>query len=425
VIALVLPQTVFGEDVELRLNTFPATAEVSLVSVTNGRYRHILEPLRSEDRWRVFPAVPDQSVVELRAPGYVPRRIHLGTYSGRDGSVSVEERLVPAEGPLSLVAEAPTGESPKSVAFVGSDRLVVPLLRGGGADLYRIVEDRWGGVSLERTGRLAPPAEYVSATGFVESLVLTGAREIWVSQMNAAAVHRFDLTGGDYLGSYPSGGGWPKVLAADPDERTLWVSNWTGENVVGIDRRSGGIVDTIGVGGQPRGIAVVDGGRTLWVCIFSSGEIVRVDTGSGRVTDRIGPEVGAARHIVGSPRSQLLYYSDMYHGTVNVLDPQARAVVVSRRVGININTIAFDPEGRLLFVSERGRNNRESYLLPGPEFGRIIVLDPDTLEPIQEIHGRHQPTGLAVSPDGRYLAATDFLDDNVALYRLDYTALGE
>ncbi|MFP4151455.1 MAG: beta-propeller fold lactonase family protein [Alkalispirochaeta sp.] len=419
VIAPILPHPVFPEDVELRLNSFPPDTEVSLVSPGNGRYRRVLEAEGREDRWRVFPAVPDTAVIELRAPGYAPRRIHLAAATVRDEVVSIEERLIPEGGPLSLVAEAPSGASPKSVAFIGHDRLVVPLLRGDGADLYRIVEDRWGGVTLERTGRLDPPPEFVAETGFVEPLVLPRTGEIWVSQMNAATVHRFDGTDGNHLGSYPSGGGWPKVLAPDPEERTIWVANWSGENVVRIDRRSGRILDSIDLDGQPRGIAVRDEGRTLWVCIFSSGEVVRVDTVAGRVTYRIGPDVGAARHIVPSPRSRMLYFSDMYHGTVNVLDPVERTVIASRQVGINVNTIAFDPEGRFLFVSERGRNNRENYLLPGPEFGRIIVLDPETLEPIQEIYGRHQPTGLAVSPDGRYLAATDFLDDNVALYRLN------
>jgi DNA-binding beta-propeller fold protein YncE len=86
-----------------------------------------------------------------------------------------------------------------------------------------------------------------------------------------------------------------------------------------------------------------------------------------------------------------------------------------------VNTIAFGPDGRYLFVSVRGRNNPESYLIPGPEFGRILVLDPETLETVHEVYGRHQPTGLAVSPDGRYLVTTDFLDDNVALYRIGPT----
>jgi len=34
------------------------------------------------------------------------------------------------------------------------------------------------------------------------------------------------------------------------------------------------------------------------------------------------------------------------------------------------------------------------------------------------VWGRNQPTGLAFSADGRYLAFTDFLDNNVELYRV-------
>jgi DNA-binding beta-propeller fold protein YncE len=111
----------------------------------------------------------------------------------------------------------------------------------------------------------------------------------------------------------------------------------------------------------------------------------------------------------------------MYYGTVSLVAGPGgadRPAIRSPRLGSNINTIAIDPAERYLYVSERGRNNRESYLLRGPHFGRILVLDPLTLETVQELYGRNQPTGLAVSPDGRFVVATDFLDDNITLYEV-------
>ncbi len=415
---------VAADEPVLRLRSFPPDARVAMLLSGDGP-RRVLAGEPADGGWRVYRNVPEGAVLELSAPGYRTGRIHLVTArrGTAEGAISVEERLLPERGPLELVAEAPTGESPKSVTFLTADTVAVPLLRAPGIDLYTISEDRWGSATLLPSGRLEPPERWAVDGGFVEPLVLPRARELWISQMTTAMVHRFSLPGGEWIAAYPSGGGWPKVLANDRMERFVWVANWRGESVVRIDRTSGEIMEEIPVGGQPRGLLLSEDERALWVCIFSSGEVVRVDTERGTVTERIGPQRGAARHIVRSPRNGRLYYSDMYYGTVNIIDPDTKTVVATRRVGPNVNTIAFDPDGRYLFVSVRGRNNPESYLVPGPEFGRVLMLDPETLETVHEVYGRHQPTGLAVSPDGRYLVTTDFLDDNVALYRIG-TATG-
>ncbi len=101
-------------------------------------------------------------------------------------------------------------------------------------------------------------------------------------------------------------------------DRTVWVSNWDGRSVAELDVRSGQLLQTISLPGQPRGL-FYDGERDhLWVCLFSSGQVLRL--GNGEILERWGQSVGAARHIVALPESPLIYYSDMYHGTVRVLD---------------------------------------------------------------------------------------------------------
>jgi sugar lactone lactonase YvrE len=47
------------------------------------------------------------------------------------------------------------------------------------------------------------------------------------------------------------------------------------------------------------------------------------------------------------------------------------------------------------------------------------MLNPQDLTVIDKVWGRNQPTGLAVSPDGKLLAFTDFLDANLELYRIE------
>jgi DNA-binding beta-propeller fold protein YncE len=82
------------------------------------------------------------------------------------------------------------------------------------------------------------------------------------------------------------------------------------------------------------------------------------------------------------------------------------------------NTIDLSPDGRALYVSNRGRNNPETYYRPGPEWGTVVVVDVTTGDYLDAIVGGNQTTGLDVSPDGTLLAFSDFLDDRVTVYRI-------
>jgi YVTN family beta-propeller protein len=393
----------------LRVRTFPPEAVL-----LNGD--SLLVPRSGDGGWREYRVPRSVETVRLSAPGYRDRILHL---HGVGSAIEFEERLVIAGGPLELVAEFPTGSSPKSVAFLPGQRLVVPLLRDRGVDFFQISAG-YGLPVLEHLGLVEPREGEARRLGFAESLVMPDRRHLWVSQMEADRIHVYDLTSLRWCGSIPSGGEWPKVLATDHRGDRVYVANWGSHTIGVLNARTRTVEEIIPVGGQPRGLYLTDGGRLLWVCLFSTGDIEIVDTETNRVVDRLDRPPGAARHIVASPDEGTLYYTDMFHGTVNSIDAATRTVTASRRVGPNVNTIVADPRGRYLYVSVRGRNNRESYLLPGPEYGRIVVLDAGTLATIQTIWGRRQPTGLAVSPDGSMLVATDFLDDNLALYRVSW-----
>ena len=420
------------ESVRIRLRTFPPDAAVSVVTADG-----IDRPLESAGRdgnWRLFGGVADGARIRLSSPGYSDALLHPSGANLRDAVepsgvperiVEVEVRLVSSAGPLTPISELPTGDSPKSVAFLPDGRIVVPLLRAPGVDVYRPRVDAWGDTHFEPAQRIGPAAADALQNGFVEPLIIADRGALWISQMTTNLLHRFDLESLELVQSIPAGGLWPKVMVADAAASTLYVSNWIDETVSVIDLESGAVTDTIAVGGTPRGMALTAAGAYLWVCLFSSGEVLVIDTRTRTVVDRLFAGEGAARHIVVDPDGAYLYYSDMHTGTVHRVDAARRRIVASRYVGVNINTIVLDPAARYLYVSERGPNNSESYLLKGPEFGRIVVLDARHLEPIQALWGRHQPTGLAVSDDGRFLAATDFLDNNVAIYRVDPTPTPE
>lgn len=400
------------QSVTLRLRTFPPDAAV----LRNGEE---LEPTLRDGVWRVYQIEDRDTILVLTAPDHHDRPLHL---HGVVGVITVEERLLPQTGPLRRLGEFPTGFSPKSVSFLPGNRIAVPLLRDAGVDLFR-----WdlgsGTIELEYLGTAQPRQEShrqsgAGRTGFVESVVLPSRGEFWVTQMDPDLIHRFELESGRWSGSLVSGGRWPKVLLPDGEEERVFVANWNSESVASIDVHTGEILRTVAVGGRPRGLWLSPDQRYLWVCLFSTGDIEVIDTRRYEVIHRFGLPPGAARHIVGSADGTTVYYSDMWHGTVSMIDTERRAILRRRRIGPNVNTIALDPAGRYLYVSVRGRNNPQNYRLPGPEHGRIVVLDANTLDPVQTIWGRRQPTGLAVSPDGTLLVTTDFLDDNLTFYQI-------
>lgn len=251
--------------------------------------------------------------------------------------------------------------------------------------------------------------------GFVEFCLLPKRGELWVSQMHANAVHVLDLETLEPMATIPTRGVWPKVICADPEERLAYVSNWESRSVSVIDIASRRVLRVIPVSGVPRGLALSRRGY-LYVCLYEPGDVEVIDLGtfSRHKTIALGP--GAPRHILLDERKGVGYVSDMATGRVTKFTLTNHLPVASLWVGSNLNTLALTSDGKYLFASIRGRNNPVDYQLKGPEFGKVSVIDTDSFQIVDWIWGRNQPTGLALSPDDRFMACTDFLDDNLELY---------
>ena len=206
-------------------------------------------------------------------------------------------------------------------------------------------------------------------------------------------------------------------MALSADEWTLWASNWVSNDVSEIDLATGEVRARFRTVTTPRGLYATPDGAKLYVAGFEHGEIQVFDLTSrqGRVIYRSG---GSMRHLVGDPATGLMYGSDMARRNVVVVDTVTDDVTVLARVDRTPNTIDLSPDGRALYVSCRGRNNPETYLRPGPEWGSVVVIDTATGAYLDAIVGGNQTTGLDVSVDGTMLAYSDFLDDRVTVYRI-------
>jgi YVTN family beta-propeller protein len=335
--------------------------------------------------------------------GYNPVRVHVGL----DRPRRLRLWLDPAGLLLRSEFRVRTGPDPKQVAYSPDGRQLWVTLLGSVGHGVQVFD--------ARTGRLLHTIS-TGRHGAVEVLFAPDGRTAYVSQMWTGTVLVVDTRTFRVRRVLATHGTWSKEMVLSPDGRRLFVSNWVSNDVSQIDLATGH-VRLIATVRTPRGVAVTADGRHLYVAGFDAGEIEDVDlaTGRGKVILHTG---GAMRHLVADPRRHLVYADDMALGAVFVVDTSDDHVRRLATTDHMPNTIDLSPDGRVLYVSCRGRNNPVTYALPGPEWGSVVVLDTATGRELDAIVGGNQPTGLDVSSDGRRLAFSDFLDADVRTYTI-------
>lgn len=340
--------------------------------------------------------------VDLEVAGHNPVEATIDLTSDR----SVTLWLDP-EGQLHhKVAEFTTGGAPKQVAFSpDGTELWVTLLSGGGFEIF----------DPETGGQLA--AIELPEAGSVEVIFNAAGTRAYVSQMETAAVYEVDVARREVLRRLDTTGVWTKVMALSPDEQTIFTSNWVSNDVSEIDLVTGEVRRKLRTVSTPRGLYVTPDGRRLYVAGFEDGDIQVIDLATGE-SDVIFSTGGAMRHLVGDPSTGLVYASDMARAMVYVVDTATNEVTELAPTDRVPNTIDLSPDGRVLYVSNRGRNNPETYYEPGPEWGTVVVIDTRTGTYLDAMVGGNQTTGLDVSAGGTMLAFSDFLDDRVSVYTI-------
>jgi DNA-binding beta-propeller fold protein YncE len=298
-----------------------------------------------------------------------------------------------------------TGPAPKQVAFTPDGReMWVTLLGGHGLQVF----DR---ATLRRTAEVR-----LGRHGAVEVVFSRDGSTVYASQMETASVFEIDRRTHRVRRQLPTKGVWSKVMALSSDERTMYVANWVSNDVSEIDLASGRVRRLLPTVGTPRGLYPTSDGKRLYVAGYARGELAWIDLGTGRSTTLLRTG-GAMRHLAADPDHGRLYADDMGTNEAFVVDLRTTRVRKLADTDSTPNTVDLSPDGRVLYVSNRGRNG-SNYYLPGPEWGSVLAIDTGTGRILDAIVGGNQPTGLDVSPDGRTLAFSDFLDDRVTLYAI-------
>lgn len=340
-----------------------------------------------------------QVAVTVTHPGYADARRHVELTEDREVTVWLDRpgQLLTSE------VRWDTGARPKQVAFTpDGHELWTALLGGRGLQIY----DAGTGQRLDEV--------VLGRYGAVEVIFTRDGRTAYASQMETASVYEIDTATREVRRRLDGKGEWSKVMALSPDERTLYLANWISNDVSEIDLASGTVRRLIPTVKTPRGLYVTPDGNTLYVAGYENGELQAIDLAGG--TDRILIRTGGAmRHLVGDAAGNRLYASDMATSAVYVVELDTNAVRLLATVDANPNTIDLSPDGRVLFVSCRGRNGAD-YERPGPEWGSVVAVETATGRLLDAIVGGNQTTGLDVSGDGTRLAFSDFLDNRISVY---------
>lgn len=325
-------------------------------------------------------------------------------------------QLMPQNSGHDFVHWFKVGKEPKSVTFIDDKRVAVALLDDSGIDIVDIVT----GKKKRITPGTRPHKRHL---GYVEALIIKERKELWVSQLSPAAIHVFSLTDYDYLRTIDLKGQFPKFLAYDHGRELVYSANWQSRDVSVIDVNEGKELTRISIGGVPRGLVLSPDESFLYVAQFStkgdaggSGRIVKIDLRTRKINKVFGPE-GSKRHLVIGNNEQM-YVSDMSNSRIEVYDLKKDKLIKMIRVFSKPNTIVLSVDGNSLYVSCRGPNNAKSYLLKGPMMGKIYVIDTKKIKVSSFWEGGNQPTGLDISPDGKYVVTSDFKDNRIRVYEV-------
>jgi YVTN family beta-propeller protein len=251
--------------------------------------------------------------------------------------------------------------------------------------------------------------------GAVEVIFNRAGTFAYASQMETAKVFEIDTATRKVTRSFKTESAWTKVVALSPDEKTLYAANWSGNDVSVISLLTGKLVKRVPVSKTPRGLWPTADGKYLFVAGFDAGDLERIDLATWRVK-KVFHSGGAMRHLVADEKTGKLYASDMNKDVVWVTDMKTLKTTKFCNTDEKPNTIELSPDGKILFISNRGENNPVSYYLKGYEWGTILLMSTADGHPLDAVVGGNQCTALDVSADGRTLVFSDFLDDRLRVY---------
>ena len=258
--------------------------------------------------------------------------------------------------------------------------------------------------------------------GFVEIIFNKNGDRFFISQMLTNKVFIFAYPGLNLINTIETKGSWPKIMALNRTENRIAVSHWTSHNITVFELNDQDefklLANLKNQGKSPRGLAFDKHDKYLYAAYFNSGHIIKFNCTTWKPV-KTWFTGGCNRHIIIDKNNQYAYISNMYYNCVYKLNLENNKITSKIMVGRNPNTIAMNQDGKYLYVSCRGENNKQGYLVRSPKNGSIHIIDTDKNKVTEIIEGGNQPTGLDISSSGRYFAFSNFKDNTIEVYTIN------
>ena len=204
-------------------------------------------------------------------------------------------------------------------------------------------------------------------------------------------------------------------------------------SVLAIQGKQVRLVDTVVIGEHVAHVAFTPDGRRALAAKFPGHKVALLEVDGQKVTyTKRDLAVGLWPYNLDiAPDGKLALTADNGNNggsdgnvdTVSVIDLEAKPerVIDKVVVGDSPEGLAISPTGRLaVAVLIRGSNNARSEWFYNRN-GSVVVLkiDGKKVTKVGEVEVRGLPEGAVFSPDGRWLYIGNFLDDDVAVLRVD------
>lgn len=342
----------------------------------------------------------------------------------------------------SLADESRLTSPGKVLAYVGT------YTRGNSKGIYRF----WLDLKTGQPGK-AELATEASNPSFLaihsSSKWLYAVNEVgrFRDQDNSGGVSAFaiDSTSGDLklLNQQPSRGGAPCHLVVDKTGKFVLVANYSGGNVAAFPIRDNGslakdsaFIQHTGSSVTPRqkgphahSINLDAANRFAFAADLGLDQVLiyRFDPSNGSLTAHDPPFAkvkpgGGPRHFAFHPSGKFAYVNNemtssvtgfAYNAKQGSLDEfQTLSTLPADFTGNNSTAeVQVSPNGKFLFVSNRGHNSIAVYLID-QQTGRLSAVEQ------QSTRGK-TPRNFAVDPSGQFLLAENQQSDNIVVFRIN------
>lgn len=158
---------------------------------------------------------------------------------------------------------------------------------------------------------------------------------------------------------------------------------------------------------QAPAIAAGPPGYHLYVARFSDGDVTILDSATHKEVGRIVMGFGSnPAEVIPSPDGKLLYVSNRGRDEIAVVDVESGKVIARIKTGVHPNFMNFTPDGRCLVVA----NNQDE---------KATVIDPSTNAVVGSPAEGRGASGVAITDDSRYAYITSIYDDEISVIDLE------